>query len=53
MIEFRTIVGWLKGYRSIVKLSYGKQIVFYISAQIKENKHWATFTENEVYEVKE
>ena len=49
-IKFRTIVGWLIGKRISVKFSYGKETSFFISSQIKENKHWCTFNENEVYE---
>lgn len=49
-IKFRTIVGWLIGMRVNVKFSYGGETSFFISTQIKENKHWCTFKENEVYE---
>ena len=49
-IKFRTIVGWLIGMRVNVKFSYGEETSFFVSSQIKENKHWCTFKENEVYE---
>lgn len=49
-IKFRTIVGWLIGMRVNVKFSYGEETSFFVSSQIKENKHWSSFKENEVYE---
>lgn len=49
-IEFRTLYGWLKGVRKEISFSYGAKTSFFISDKIKENKHWATFTEKEIYE---
>lgn len=49
-VKFRTIVGWLIGMRVNVKFSYGEETSFFVSSKIKENKHWCTFKENEVYE---
>lgn len=49
-IKFRTIVGWLIGKRIEVKFSYGASTSFFVSDQIEENKHWATFIEKEIYE---
>jgi hypothetical protein len=40
----------LIGRRSKVFLSNGERIYFIILDKINENKHWATFIENEIYE---
>jgi hypothetical protein len=48
-IKFYTIVGWLIGERTIIK-TYSNKYEYYVSHKIKENKHWAAFIKNEVFE---
>lgn len=48
-IKFLTSVGWLSGKIIQANLSYGQLIYFFVSDHLKENKHWATFTSNEIY----
>lgn len=51
-IKFRTIVGWLIGKKHKIMFSNGEYTSFFISSKINENKHWATFTEHEIYDIK-
>jgi hypothetical protein len=50
LIKFNTIVGCLIGKRVLIKFSNGYETSFFVSSEVKENKHWATFTEKEVYD---
>ena len=47
-IEFETMVGWLKGKRITVTI-YGYETSFFVSDEIAENRHWATFRETEIF----
>lgn len=47
-IEFQTMVGWLKGKRIPVTI-HGFQTSFFVTDEIEENRHWATFKENEIF----
>ena len=44
-ILFRTIYGSFIG-----KLIQSNQFYFFVCDEIKENKHWITFTRNEIFE---
>lgn len=48
-IKFETMYGWSIGWFKEVKMSYGDIYYLFIAEQIKENKHWTYFKENEVY----